>query len=117
MCPKTTPAGRIKILNAAALPERGRAMFAGTTVHQTDNNATRAYRKQIAYRLLSAEKRKERVNDLKAWVNSGRPLKRTRVPAGLGPGPLANFLRGNAPPTRSCPTGAPQLCTSNNIRR
>lgn len=81
-------------------------MFAATSVLQTDSNATRAYRDTIAYRLLDAQTKRKRVDDLKQWVAAGRPLKRTRVPAGVGHGPLAGFLRSDAPSTRTCAAGA-----------
>lgn len=100
-------AGRIQVLRNMALPEEGRAIITPSSVLQTDNLATRAYRLQIMYQLQSAEKKRECIAKLRRQEANGQLRSHAgRPPAGVGRSSFAAFSRGDRPATRSCVHGA-----------
>ena len=88
------------------LPEQGMAVIKPSTVLQTDDMATRAYRKQIAFKLLCTEKKRCSIGKMRERFATGQLRGGPGRPrAGVAQGPYADFERGNVPTSCVCPHG------------
>ena len=88
------------------LPEQGIAVIKPSAVLQTDNMATRAYRKQMAFKLLCAEKKRCTIGKMRERFATGQLRGGPGRPrAGVAQGAYTDFERGNVPASRVCPHG------------
>ena len=105
-CVKRSDAGRILTLPNMCLPEQGGAVIKPSTVLQTENMATRPYRKQTAFKLQCAENKRFAIGRLRERVATGQLHGSPGRPrGGVAQGPYADFERGIVPTSRVCPHG------------